>query len=331
MSCNRGISLLTLVMLPCSGDGDDQLPTSHTCMVRTLLKSAFAAHVSVWLCLCLAYLASLNLYGVFTMARVQFQLHLPRYSSATVLKDRLLTAIQNAGQRTDGNTTGTAGHYALSDDMEMLQPQKLNPTCLFDLQLHDGGHCETLLDFCNRAQVDVREIERCIGVTDMGSLLELEDDAVKQALTDTLPGAKKVPAEAQQARARYQAMTLPQLKRTCADSWLEDGGSISEMVDRLVANDIEVYGWEVPPSDERAPLQKPDVARVMVALAQARCRWPADVANPNSAPTRRPKEPEPTLSSADEASSDGDEELDELDEMLTLLAQHHEDESHLRP
>eukprot|EP01043_Picozoa_sp_COSAG02_P017498 COSAG02_NODE_794_length_17142_cov_13.622367_16_plen_150_part_00 len=83
-------------------------------------------------------------------------------------------------------------------------------------------------------ELDSKPVDGTTGL-ELDLLRRDEDDAVKQALTGTLPGEKKVPAEAQQARAKYQAMTLPQLKRTCADSWLEDGGSIGEMVDRLVA------------------------------------------------------------------------------------------------
>jgi hypothetical protein len=67
--------------IDCSGDSDDSMPHSHTCM---------------------------------------FQLHLPRYSTPEILKQRLLTAIQSGGSRgvaggvssyvTDAETEGLATH-----------------------------------------------------------------------------------------------------------------------------------------------------------------------------------------------------------------------------
>ena len=34
------------------------------------------------------------------------------------------------------------------------------------------------------------------------------------------------------ARKKYSGMTISQLKRQCKDSWLDEGGSKGEMVDR---------------------------------------------------------------------------------------------------
>ena len=134
-----------------------------------------------------------------------FQLHLPRYSSATVLKDRLLTAITNAGQRGDG--AAQRGSLEL-DDMQLATDHAPKPTYLLDLQAEDGGHCEDLQSFCARAQCDVRHLAR-LGVTQMSELVTMDADAVQKGLAETPdPQQQKAVATAAQiGRQKYMAMT----------------------------------------------------------------------------------------------------------------------------
>ena len=236
------------------GDGDGQLPTSHTCM---------------------------------------FQLHLPRYSSATVLKERLLTAIQNAGQRGDADgalASSKTGGYLEPDGITVTTGEEARSACLFKLP-SDGGHLETLLDFCQRARVDHKEIQRCLAVNNMSQVLAMDLDFVRAALDQcrVSDGASYVGekdtasvATSQRTRNRYEAMTLSQLKRCCQDSWLSSEGLKSDLVERLVAYDDAVSDGNEPALADPAsaatqsPLQKADVARVMTALAQAQRCWRAD-------------------------------------------------------
>jgi hypothetical protein len=245
-----------------------------------------------------------------------FQLHLPRYSSATVLKERLLTAVQNAGQRSDdadGAAASTSGEYL--DLADGIGPAEGTGTtaCLLKLPDEDGGHAESLADFCERARVDVTQVTRRLEVDEMSQLLALDVEAVRAGLSEPLAGSVTSGKKAQQARENYQTMTTEQLKKTCADSWLDDDGSSSEMVERLVAYDAATNGWAAPKSDELPALQKADVARVMVALGQARRRWPADGAPGAGAGAgsdhTASESPHVPLS---DTSSDGDLNLDDM-------------------
>jgi len=186
-----------------------------------------------------------------------FQLHLPRYSNAAVLKERLLTAVQNAGQRSDdadGAAASTSGEYL--DLADGIGPAEGTGTtaCLLKLPDEDGGHAESLADFCERARVDVTQVTRRLEVDEMSQLLALDVEAVRAGLSEPLAGSVTSGKKAQQARENYQTMTTEQLKKTCADSWLDDDGSSSEMVERLVAYDAATNGWaagggmEAPPT-----------------------------------------------------------------------------------
>jgi hypothetical protein len=44
-------------------------------------------------------------------------------------------------------------------------------------------------------------------------------------------------------RAKYEAMTLAQLQKTCRATWLEETGSRRALVDRLTENDAPSDGW----------------------------------------------------------------------------------------
>ena len=263
-----------------SGDGDAQLPTSHTCM---------------------------------------FQLHLPRYSSAAVLKERLLTAIQNAGQRGDVGgalAISKTGSYLEADGIVMKRSEEARSACLLKLPA-DGGHLETLTDFCERARVDQKLLQRCLAVNDMSQLLAMDLESVRAAL-----GKRKLPgsasgvggsettsvAQLQRVRNRYEAMSMQQLKECCRDAWLDDTGLESELVERLVAFDaFDADGNErdLANGATQSPMQKADVARVISALAQAQRRWTADPlggGGSGTATARLP--PMPDESSDDEECSD---------------------------
>eukprot|EP01045_Picozoa_sp_COSAG04_P011031 COSAG04_NODE_696_length_11062_cov_47.390769_10_plen_1261_part_00 len=194
-----------------SGNDDNQLPMSHTCM---------------------------------------FQLHLPRYSSASVLKERLLTAIQNAGQRGDG-TQAKGEYFDLAEGMRSAEAPA--PTLLLDMQMDDGGHCETLRDFCQRAHLDIRQLERRWGISEMRELLAMDVVAVRTGLSTALDGGSGSGTEMARARAKYKGMTEQQLRTTCADSWLESTGSCDAMVDLLVAHQAEQNGWLMPTKTAAAP------------------------------------------------------------------------------
>ena len=235
-----------------------------------------------------------------------FQLHLPRYSSATVLKDRLLTAIQNAGQRGDvgGALSSNVASHLEPDCVVMNTTEETCSVCLLKLPAKDGGHLENLSDFCERARIDQRHLERCLAVADMSQLLEMEPDRVRAALSrDKLrpdkasndgDGETTSAPQLQQIRNKYEAMSLEQLKRCCSDLWLDAIGLKSDLVERLVAFDADAieHGLDLAGSasghlatQSQPPLQKADVARVMGALAQARIRWcPGDSGTPGGAP-----------------------------------------------
>ena len=79
----------------------------------------------------------------------QFQLHLPQYSSKDILKARLLTAIQNAGTRSDAGRTAPSQEYA---EVEVAIPRSVSSTATYVLQPTSGcvGHREGLSDLCAR-------------------------------------------------------------------------------------------------------------------------------------------------------------------------------------
>jgi len=161
---------------------DDQLPMSHTCM---------------------------------------FQLHLPRYSSPSVLKARLRTAITGAGQKTD-RRDGSAERYH-DDEMQMdlgagraggeggasAAVGAAAPSYLLKLPNDGGGHKESLGDFCRRAAgagVDEQALRQQLKVNSMLELLAQEASAVKAGLgamglsKDTITAVQLALA---QARARW--------------------------------------------------------------------------------------------------------------------------------
>lgn len=84
---------------------------------------------------------------------MQFQLHLPHYSSKEILKARLLTAIQNAGTRSDSG--GAASSNQQSADVEVAIPPSVSSTATYVLQPTSGcvGHREPLSDLCARTCV----------------------------------------------------------------------------------------------------------------------------------------------------------------------------------
>jgi hypothetical protein len=52
-----------------------------------------------------------------------------------------------------------------------------------------------------------------------------------------------VPAAESACRAKYIGMSGEQLRRQCADSWLEEGGTKADMVERLVDYEKPAGGW----------------------------------------------------------------------------------------
>ena len=80
---------------------------------------------------------------------MQFQLHLPRYSSEAILKARLLTAIQNAGTRSDG---GGVSRQATHVELEVAKPASESRTWSYILQPSSWsvGHRESLHELCAR-------------------------------------------------------------------------------------------------------------------------------------------------------------------------------------
>ena len=48
-----------------------------------------------------------------------------------------------------------------------------------------------------------------------------------------------------EAREKYDAMTLAQIKKVCDQSWLETSGSREDMIERLVGYDAEINDWPV--------------------------------------------------------------------------------------
>eukprot|EP01047_Picozoa_sp_COSAG01_P040557 COSAG01_NODE_3423_length_6115_cov_3.557347_5_plen_97_part_00 len=95
-----------------------------------------------------------------------FQLHLPRYSSREILKQRLLCAIQDGGSRSDRSTL--ARRYL--DDDEAAAPAAttavMPPTVAVAVPA-DGGHLEDLPSFCERLGVGLDSLKSTLGVIDM--------------------------------------------------------------------------------------------------------------------------------------------------------------------
>ena len=48
-----------------------------------------------------------------------------------------------------------------------------------------------------------------------------------------------------QAREKYEAMTIPQLRNMCESSWLEATGSQEDMIKRLIHYDATTNDWPV--------------------------------------------------------------------------------------
>jgi hypothetical protein len=118
----------------------------------------------------------------------------------------------------------------------MKRREEARSECL--LKLHaDGGHLDTLTDFCERARVDQKLLQRCLAVNDMSQLLAMDLESVRAAL-----GKRKLPgsasgvggsettsvAQLQRVRNRYEAMSMQQLTRCCRDSWLDAAGVLKE-------------------------------------------------------------------------------------------------------
>ena len=96
-----------------------------------------------------------------------FQLHLPRYSSRNILKQRLLCAIQDGGSRSDNSATKRmrlTGDDSLGTPI--AKPRLIPPTLVIDVSA-DGGHLEDLRSFCVRAGVGFGPLKDTLGVPDM--------------------------------------------------------------------------------------------------------------------------------------------------------------------
>ena len=91
--------------------------------------------------------ARINL--LYLLVALQFQLHLPHYSSKDILRARLLTAIQNAGTRSDGGSDVSKLNAA---EAEIVIPRSVYSTPTYVLQPTSGsvGHREELSDLCER-------------------------------------------------------------------------------------------------------------------------------------------------------------------------------------
>ena len=228
-------------------------------------------------------------------------------------------AIQNAGQRGDVGgalAISKTGIYTDAGGIVVKRSEEAYSACLLKLPA-DGGHLETLTDFCERACVDQKLLERCLAVNDMSQLLPMDLESVRAAL-----GKRKLPgsasgvggsettsvAQLQRVRNRYEAMSMQQLKECCRDAWLDDTGLESELVERLVAFDaFDADGNErdLANGATQSPMQKADVARVISALAQAQRRWTADPLGGGGSGTATARLPRmPDESSDDEECSD---------------------------
>lgn len=82
---------------------------------------------------------------------MQFQLHLPQYSSKDMLKARLLTAIQNAGTRSEGGTA-LKQNYA---EVEIAAPETGAATRVLQPTQGCVGHREALSDLCARKRASI--------------------------------------------------------------------------------------------------------------------------------------------------------------------------------
>ena len=121
------------------GTDDQKLPQSHTCM---------------------------------------FQLHLPRYSSKQILRDRLLCAIQDGGSR----NSGAMARKPLGDshsEVPIISALPMPPTLLIDVPA-DGGHLEDIESFCVRAGVGIASLKNGLSVPDMATLLALKKEDVRE-------------------------------------------------------------------------------------------------------------------------------------------------------
>jgi hypothetical protein len=124
-----------------SGGGrtDSTLPMSHTCMVceNASPRAEVALPEADATCFCVR-------------AHMQFQLHLPHYSTKEILKARLLTAVQNAGTRSDSG--GADAKQKHTSQVEVAMPRSLASTATYVLQPTSGcvGHRERLSDLCER-------------------------------------------------------------------------------------------------------------------------------------------------------------------------------------
>ena len=100
-----------------------------------------------------------------------FQLHLPRYSSPEMLRNRLLQAMQNSGS--SDQAAARPPHEALDDEEE---PLAVAPSATAVLRVpDDGGHSEGIDDMFARAGFGRRQaaaIKSSLGVKDIKQLLE---------------------------------------------------------------------------------------------------------------------------------------------------------------
>ena len=109
------------------GADDNKLPQSHTCM---------------------------------------FQLHLPKYSSKAILKQRLLCAIQEGGSRSDRGSKHQPKDNLSGDTFVVptAKARSMPPTVAIDVP-PDGGHLEDLRAFCARAGVGIGSLTEALGVS----------------------------------------------------------------------------------------------------------------------------------------------------------------------
>eukprot|EP01048_Picozoa_sp_COSAG05_P014227 COSAG05_NODE_1591_length_4465_cov_35.183830_2_plen_186_part_00 len=144
------------------GSDDQKLPQSHTCSES---HTKIAVYIVMYIsCATIVIIVSLNVLELFCYT--VFQLHLPRYSTRDILKERLLTAIQNSGSRSNSSALTRTPHSEDDGPMKLIIPRAIPPTVAIDVPA-DGGHVEDLRSFSVRAGVGLTSLKQALSVPDM--------------------------------------------------------------------------------------------------------------------------------------------------------------------
>jgi hypothetical protein len=142
-----------------------------------------------------------------------FELHLPRYPSVEVLRQRLLLAVQNAGARSSGGGPARLAAMAMGGDELCEAAPASRPTRYIDC-CSDRGHIEDLESFMARCGLLEAEAEcwrdrlkehPLLRVDSMSALLASSAATLEGALTAVLSGEEESKQAAQTPAATTSA------------------------------------------------------------------------------------------------------------------------------